>query len=78
MTQRDGPSTSQLTRRHFLQGSAMAGVATFLAACGTSGTGASSAPSSGASAGASVGASGRIRHQRAPLRQLDRLHRHRR
>ena len=51
MTQRDGPFTSQLTRRHFLQGSAMAGVATFLAACGTSGTGASSTPSAGASGG---------------------------
>jgi spermidine/putrescine transport system substrate-binding protein len=34
-----------LTRRRFLQGSAMAGVATFLAACGTPGTGASGAPS---------------------------------
>lgn len=55
MTQRDGPFTSQLTRRHFLQGSAMAGVATFLAACGTSGTGASSAPSSGASGGSGTG-----------------------
>lgn len=31
--------TANLTRRHFLQGTAMAGFATFLAACGTSGPG---------------------------------------
>jgi spermidine/putrescine transport system substrate-binding protein len=37
-------SRPELSRRRFLQGSALAGVATFLAACGTKGT-ASSAPS---------------------------------
>jgi spermidine/putrescine transport system substrate-binding protein len=47
--------TSNVTRRHFLQGSAMAGFATFLAACGTSGTGGSAAPSAGASAGGGTG-----------------------
>ena len=43
----------ELTRRRFLQGSALAGAAAFLAACGTPGTG-SSAPSSAASAAASA------------------------
>ncbi len=38
-----------LTRRHFLAGSAMAGFAAFLAACGTSGT--TGAPSGGGTAG---------------------------
>lgn len=52
MTERIAPTTTNLTRRHFLQGSAMAGAAAFLAACGTSGTGGSGAP---ASAGASTG-----------------------
>ena len=46
--------TSNLTRRHFLQGSAMAGFATFLAACGTPGTGGSAAPSAGASDGSAA------------------------
>ena len=35
----------ELTRRRFLQGSTLTGVAAFLAACGTAGTGASAAPS---------------------------------
>ena len=46
----------ELTRRRFLQGSALAGAAAFLAACGTPGTG-SSAPSAAASAAASAPAS---------------------
>jgi spermidine/putrescine transport system substrate-binding protein len=46
----------ELTRRRFLQGSALAGAAAFLAACGTPGTG-SSAPSSAASAAGSAPAS---------------------
>jgi spermidine/putrescine transport system substrate-binding protein len=55
-----------LTRRRFLQGTAFAGVAAFLAACGTKGTAGSAAPSAptasataaaSASAGASAGAS---------------------
>jgi spermidine/putrescine transport system substrate-binding protein len=59
MTERSAPTISNLTRRHFLQGSAMAGFATFLAACGTSGTGGSGAPASaGGSAGASSGSGG--------------------
>jgi len=54
-----------LTRRRFLQGTALAGTAAFLAACGTPGTAstaasasaaASEAPSAGASASASVAA----------------------
>src|SRR5215212_9208786 len=54
-----------LTRRRFLQGTAFAGVAAFLAACGTKGTTGSAAPSvpaagsstaASASAGASTGA----------------------
>jgi spermidine/putrescine transport system substrate-binding protein len=52
VTDRDeGASARNLTRRRFLKGSAMAGVAAFLAACGTKGTspGTSVAPSSGAS-----------------------------
>ena len=49
-----------LTRRRFLQGTAFAGVAAFLAACGTKGTAGSAAPSAptaSATAGASAGAS---------------------
>jgi spermidine/putrescine transport system substrate-binding protein len=56
------PLPVQLTRRRFLQGTAMAGTAAFLAACGTSGTGsaapsASSAASQAPSAAASPSAS---------------------
>ncbi len=46
MTERVTTTTASLTRRHFLQGSALAGTAAFLAACGTSGTGGSGAPAS--------------------------------
>jgi spermidine/putrescine transport system substrate-binding protein len=44
-----------LTRRRFLQGSALAGTAAFLAACGTPGTG-SSAPSAAATSGGGASA----------------------
>ena len=37
MTDRRTPLTADLTRRRFLQGSALAGTAAFLAACGTAG-----------------------------------------
>ena len=52
MTDRDAPLTPGLSRRRFLQGSAMAGVAAFIAACTGTKTGASSAPSTAASAAA--------------------------
>ncbi len=55
MTDRTEPLTTDLTRRRFLQGSAMAGFATFLAAC-TGRTGASGAPTSAASTGAGASA----------------------
>ena len=45
----DAIRNAELTRRHFLAGSAMAGFAAFLAACGTSGT--SSAPTTAATSG---------------------------
>jgi spermidine/putrescine transport system substrate-binding protein len=60
------PLPGELSRRRFLQGSALAGTAAFLAACGTTGTGSASpsgspaasvAPSAGASAPASAAAS---------------------
>jgi spermidine/putrescine transport system substrate-binding protein len=50
------PFRSDLTRRRFLQGSAVAGVAAFLAAC-TGKTGTSAAPSSPAATGAAPSAS---------------------
>jgi len=50
MIDRQPRSNGDLTRRRFLQGSAMAGVAAFLAACGTKGT--SAPPSVAASAAA--------------------------
>ncbi len=43
-----------LTRRRFIQGSALAGFGAFLAACGTRGTGGTAAPSVGASGGPSA------------------------
>jgi spermidine/putrescine transport system substrate-binding protein len=49
------PLATELSRRRFLQGSALAGVATFLAACGTKGT-SSSAPASAAAASSSAAA----------------------
>ena len=52
MTDRDAPLTPGLSRRRFLQGSAMAGVAAFIAACTGTKTGASSAPSTSTSASA--------------------------
>ena len=48
-----------ITRRHFLAGSAMAGFAAFLAACGTSGTG-SAAPSAGATTAATTPPAGSL------------------
>jgi spermidine/putrescine transport system substrate-binding protein len=56
MTEHDrSPIATPLDRRTFLQGSALAGFAAFLAACGTNGTGGS--PSPAASVAASAGAS---------------------
>jgi spermidine/putrescine transport system substrate-binding protein len=51
------PSGPDLTRRRFLQGSALAGIAAFLAACGTKAT-SSTAPSAAASTAPSTAASG--------------------
>jgi spermidine/putrescine transport system substrate-binding protein len=65
MTDERTDALAALSRRHFLQGSALAGTAAFLAACGTSGTGSaapsasaatSAAPSESAAASASAGA----------------------
>ena len=53
MTDHDTLPTSELTRRRFLQGTALTGVAAFVAACGTSGTGTSS-PAESAAATTSV------------------------
>lgn len=51
MNELDARPTYQLTRRRFLQASALTGVSAFLAACGTSGTGGSAAPSAGGGGG---------------------------
>jgi spermidine/putrescine transport system substrate-binding protein len=51
------PATADLTRRRFLQGSAIAGVAAFLAACTGTKTGASAAPSTPAASASGGGAS---------------------
>ncbi len=48
------PFSADLTRRRFLQGSAVAGVAAFLAACTGTKTGASTSPSSPAAGGSST------------------------
>jgi spermidine/putrescine transport system substrate-binding protein len=65
MTDERTDALAALSRRRFLQGSALAGTAAFLAACGTSGTGSaaptasaapSAAPSGSAGASASAGA----------------------
>jgi spermidine/putrescine transport system substrate-binding protein len=58
MTDDRSPRQGDITRRRFLQGTALAGTAAFLAACGTppAGTGAASAPAS-AAASSSPGAS---------------------
>jgi spermidine/putrescine transport system substrate-binding protein len=53
MTDTRAPRPGDITRRRFLQGSALAGTAAFLAACGTRGTGGSAAASAPASAAAS-------------------------
>ncbi len=55
MTEFETRLPAELTRRHFLQGTALTGVAAFVAACGTSGTGTSApaesaAPTAGESA----------------------------
>ena len=56
MSEKQVPHLPDLSRRQFVQGSAMAGFAVFLAACGKSGT--SAAPSTAASVAApSVAAS---------------------
>lgn len=52
MTEIDERLASELTRRRFLQGTALTGVAAFVAACGTSGTG-SPAPAESTEGGAS-------------------------
>jgi spermidine/putrescine transport system substrate-binding protein len=52
MTDIDERLSSELTRRRFLQGTALTGVAAFVAACGTSGTG-STAPAESSDGGAS-------------------------
>jgi spermidine/putrescine transport system substrate-binding protein len=57
MTDTRAPRPGDINRRRFLQGSALAGTAAFLAACGTRGTGGSAAASAPASAAASSGAS---------------------
>jgi spermidine/putrescine transport system substrate-binding protein len=53
MTDQNEASKSALTRRRFLQGSALAGFGAFLAACGTKGT-SSAAPSATASSAPSI------------------------
>jgi spermidine/putrescine transport system substrate-binding protein len=52
MTDRTQPLNADLTRRRFLQGTAMAGVATFIAACTGTKTGSSAAPSTATGTGA--------------------------
>jgi len=51
MDEHDPRRTFDLTRRRFLQASALTGVSAFLAACGTTGTGGSAAPSQGGGGG---------------------------
>jgi spermidine/putrescine transport system substrate-binding protein len=51
MDEHDPRRTFDLTRRRFLQASALTGVSAFLAACGTTGTGGSAAPSAGGGGG---------------------------
>jgi spermidine/putrescine transport system substrate-binding protein len=60
MIDRDERDTPGLSRRRFLQGSAMAGFAAFLAACTGTKTGASTPPSTGASASAPAAASASV------------------
>jgi spermidine/putrescine transport system substrate-binding protein len=56
MAERPQPLNPDVSRRRFLQGTAMAGFATFLAACTGTKTGSSTAPSSAPSTGASASA----------------------
>jgi spermidine/putrescine transport system substrate-binding protein len=56
MTDRNQPLNPDLTRRRFLQGSAMAGVAAFIAACTGTKSGASAAPTGAAPSTAPVSA----------------------
>jgi spermidine/putrescine transport system substrate-binding protein len=51
MHEHDQRLTHELTRRRFLQATALTGVSAFLAACGTPGTGGSAAPSGGGGGG---------------------------
>ena len=60
MIDRDARETPGLSRRRFLQGSAMAGFAAFLAACTGTKTGASTPPSTAASASAPAAASASV------------------
>jgi spermidine/putrescine transport system substrate-binding protein len=53
MTEIDTRPTADLTRRRFLQGTALTGFAAFVAACSTSGTGGSAAPAETAAESAS-------------------------
>ena len=71
MTDRDPAAPGPLTRRRFLQGSALAGVAAFLAACtGTKPGGASAAPSVASSRHGSVrGGLGLRRARPSPRRR---------
>ncbi|HSL77140.1 MAG TPA: extracellular solute-binding protein [Candidatus Limnocylindrales bacterium] len=57
MTDTRPPLAADLTRRRFLQGTALAGTAAFLAACGTPPQSSGSAPSAAASASAGASAS---------------------
>ena len=59
MTERRSPLPVDITRRRFLQGTALAGTAAFLAACGTppQSSGGAASPSAAASQSASAGAS---------------------
>jgi spermidine/putrescine transport system substrate-binding protein len=59
MTEQRSSQPGDITRRRFLQGTALAGTAAFLAACGTppAGSGAASAPAATGSAAASASAS---------------------
>ena len=55
MTDLEKRLTSELNRRRFLQASAFTGVAAFVAACGTGGTGSAAPSEPAATAGASAG-----------------------
>ena len=61
------PLAVELTRRHFLQGSALVGFSAFLAACGTSGTGGTPAPGGSQAAGGSQSPSDVLNFANWPL-----------